>query len=744
MKKIININLSGRVIPIEDTAYEKLQAYIESLRRHFAGEEGKDEIINDIESRIAELMDDKIRKGAACVTDEDVEAIAKSMGRPEDLAADEAAFAEEGYSSQHQQQQNANTGSQAGGRKRSGLYRDANDKMIGGVCAGIANNLNVDPSIVRIIFAIITFGGFGFGFLAYILLWIILPTREITQYRGKRLYRNPEDRVLGGVAGGVAAYLNKETWMIRLVFAGPLLLNVLLNVLSWPFFHIEGTIFPNVIFGSLSGTFVLTYIILWIVLPEARTDYQQMEMRGEKVDVNAIKQNVQDRAKEFSQEVKAAAENFSARAKEFSAGRGREFASEVGSAARRTGNGIGHAIGVIFKVFFLIIAGSIAMALFAALMAIVFGGVGIWPITGFFLDGFWQTAFAWGTLIFFLGVPLIAFITWLVRRIMRVRSKNSYLGWTFGGLWTLGWVCLVLFIASITQDFRYYERVGEDIAMTQPANGKMIIKVTEPEIRYTGSWNWIHIDNASGFDVTPDSMKYANVKVRVVKSTDSNYHIKMYRYSAGETISEAAARAEKVKYNVSYSDSALDLGSGIAIDKKSKFRGQGVIVEVAVPAGKKLRFDESMDDRFDPFTVRIGDRDRRWKKYRNQRSAQWEFENWFDYKTGVDYVMKDDGNLVDPGNPNNSTNDNDGDYRYNDDKKQREKELREELRQIEEDKEADKKKLQDELKKLEENNRKDSLNKIKTGTTGVMNKDDLMTTTGMISPVLSVSSLLTY
>ena len=62
MKKIININLSGRVIPIEDSAYESLQRYIESLRRYFANEEGRDEIINDIESRVAELMNDKIKK----------------------------------------------------------------------------------------------------------------------------------------------------------------------------------------------------------------------------------------------------------------------------------------------------------------------------------------------------------------------------------------------------------------------------------------------------------------------------------------------------------------------------------------------------------------------------------------------------------------------------------------------------------------------------------------------------------
>src|SRR5689334_24319466 len=90
MKKIININLSGRVIPIEDTAYEKLQAYIESLRRYFAMEEGRDEIINDIESRIAELMNDKIKKGAGSITDADILEIINSMGRVEDFQATDA------------------------------------------------------------------------------------------------------------------------------------------------------------------------------------------------------------------------------------------------------------------------------------------------------------------------------------------------------------------------------------------------------------------------------------------------------------------------------------------------------------------------------------------------------------------------------------------------------------------------------------------------------------------------------
>src|SRR5690606_36190829 len=174
MKKIININLSGRVIPIEDSAYEKLQAYIESLRRYFANEDGRDEIINDIESRIAELMNDKVRKGAACVTDADIDEIIASMGRPEDFESESADSSETGTTERTETRRESRT------RKR--LYRDSSDKFLGGLCSGIAAYLNVDPAITRILFAIITFGGFGLGFLIYILLWIVLPEKDVEGY----------------------------------------------------------------------------------------------------------------------------------------------------------------------------------------------------------------------------------------------------------------------------------------------------------------------------------------------------------------------------------------------------------------------------------------------------------------------------------------------------------------------------------------------------------------------------------
>src|ERR1041384_6586006 len=92
MKKVININFQGRAVPIEETAYEILKQYIDSLRRYFANEDGRDEIINDIESRIAELFSERLKKGATCITDDDVQAVIASMGRPEDFEAEAASI----------------------------------------------------------------------------------------------------------------------------------------------------------------------------------------------------------------------------------------------------------------------------------------------------------------------------------------------------------------------------------------------------------------------------------------------------------------------------------------------------------------------------------------------------------------------------------------------------------------------------------------------------------------------------
>ena len=648
MKKIININLSGRVVPIEDSAYESLQKYIESLRRYFANEDGRDEIINDIESRIAELMNDKIKKGAAAITDEDINEIINSMGRVEDF---EMADAEEKTATAAGT--TTTTYTTTGEKRFKGrLYRDANDKFLGGVCSGIANYMNVDPAIVRLLFAIVTIGGFGMGFLVYILLWIILPLRNLDTYVGKRLFRNPDDKVFSGVAGGLAAYFDKPAWLIRVIFAAPLLLNIVFGTINRMSFY-DHDIFPNIFIGSFTGTFVLAYIILWIVLPEAKSPFEKMEMRGEKVDVNRIRQNVKDEMENFKtqaqawgEEVKTTAQDLGNRAKEFANTRGKAFAAEVTENARPIGTSIGHAIGVIFKAFFIFVAGCIALALFVALMVIIFGGVAWWPINNYLWSSTLQKMLAWSTLLLFIGVPVIGLMTWLVRRIVNVRSRNRYLGWTFGGLWTIGIFCAIFLAASIANDVRVYDKSASDIQLPQPPNNRLVVRVVEPEVRYSGNMWWMHNDNA-GWDMTEDTMKYNNVKIRVEKSDDSSYHATIAKYSAGSSRADAQSRASKTGFTIYAQDSTLNLGSGLTIDRRAKFRGQGVIVTIQVPVGKKIRFDESLADAYNPWVVRRYDRDfgRNWGRH-NRYDIDWDEDENIDWTRDVDYVMTSDGKLV--------------------------------------------------------------------------------------------------
>ncbi|TMI78321.1 MAG: hypothetical protein E6H10_17300 [Bacteroidetes bacterium] len=298
-----------------------------------------------------------------------------------------------------------------------------------------------------------------------------------------------------------------------------------------------------------------------------------------------------------------------------------------------------------------------------------------------------QKLSAWGTLLFFITVPVVAFMTWLIRRIVQVRSRNSHLSWIFGGLWVVGWVCAVVFAASIAKDVRVYERTDAiDVPISQPSKGRMIVRVNEPQVRYSGSMWWIHDDNA-GWDITDDSLRYNNVKIRVGKSDDSLFHVHVFKYSTGSSLSDAQNRAARTLFNISSQDTILNLGSALTIDRRSKFRGQGVIVQIEMPVGKRINFNESVLDSYNPWVVRKEVRGgqywgRRWR-------SDWDYDDFFNLEADVDYVMGKDGVLFNPLKPTKKDN---GDYRYennDDDRKNRKKELQDQLKQIEQQEKQD-------------------------------------------------------
>jgi phage shock protein PspC (stress-responsive transcriptional regulator) len=568
MKKIIQINLSGRAISIEEPAYEKLQQYIQQLRQHFASEESKEEILNDIEGRISELLQEKLQRGLDAITETELEEVIASIGRPEDFS--------------DSTEPSAPTGPTYATYQQKRLYRDTDDKVLGGVCSGIASYFGIDPTIVRLLFAIITFGGFGTGFLIYIALWILLPKQSLRGQSARRLYRNPDDRMLGGVA----AYFHVPVRNLRLIFAAPILVNMILSLLD----IFDDSIFVSIGFGSLTGTFVLAYIILWIILPEASTTYQKMEMRGEKVDLNRIKQNVKEgvdrlegKLKDWGNEVEQTAqqlsEKFSERSKGF---------SEV----RSTSRSVLHGIGSVIRFFIYLFLGTVAFALLVSGAAILFAGFVTLPAQEFFWTSKMQQWGFWITVFLFFIVPVLFLFIWLIRRLFRVRGKSPVLRWSFGILWTLGWIALFWTGISVIRDFEHKATNVSDLTVSNTSMNTLTIDQSAPPFEYTGTWQWINGD-PQGFDITRDTFKIPAVQIKVEKSPDTLFHVRVMKFAWGRNPQLSQMRLDKFDYPVSFKDSLLEVAPGIIVGREEKYRGQHVELWLQVPAGKSVRFTDA-------------------------------------------------------------------------------------------------------------------------------------------------------
>ena len=163
MKITVSINLGGYSFNIDEDAYAELKMYLKNLELHFASEESSSEILSDIESRLSELFRAKITTYKQVVNIDDVRQAITIMGTPEDISESEGPSARERFSSP--------------GYHR--MYRDIDHRVIGGVCSGMGAYWDIDPVIVRVIFAAITLAG-GIGALVYLILYVVLPEARTT------------------------------------------------------------------------------------------------------------------------------------------------------------------------------------------------------------------------------------------------------------------------------------------------------------------------------------------------------------------------------------------------------------------------------------------------------------------------------------------------------------------------------------------------------------------------------------
>lgn len=167
MEKTIIINIGNTIIHIEESAYERLKVYLNEVKQYFANHADDLEIVADIENRIAELFTEVLAEEKKQVIDSaNVDAVIGQMGRVQDFHQEADA-----------QEKEAKTENLFAQQSEKRLYRDLDDRVIAGICAGVGHFVNLDAKWIRIATVLSIFLG-GFGVVVYAILWIIMPAAK--------------------------------------------------------------------------------------------------------------------------------------------------------------------------------------------------------------------------------------------------------------------------------------------------------------------------------------------------------------------------------------------------------------------------------------------------------------------------------------------------------------------------------------------------------------------------------------
>lgn len=209
MKKTYNINLDGRIFTIDDDAYRLLADYLETLKHAFAATDK--EIVTDIESRISEILFIQQEEGQQVVTLKDVEAVITRIGHPEEMMEEADVEIESADGKIEINETITQTGAAplpyAPPTIKKRLYRDSSHGMIGGVCAGLAEYLNVDVTWVRLITVALCFVSVSTLAIGYMILWIVLPDAQTPL---QRMQLTGESPTLQNIGKSVKTFFNKQ------------------------------------------------------------------------------------------------------------------------------------------------------------------------------------------------------------------------------------------------------------------------------------------------------------------------------------------------------------------------------------------------------------------------------------------------------------------------------------------------------------------------------------------------------
>ncbi len=489
MKKAVKINLSGQIFHIDEDAYEKLKVYLDTISSHFSNVSESQEILSDIEMRIAELFREKMSDENQVVSVKEVEEVIDIMGRPEEIADE--------------------------------------DETTG-------------------------------------------PGRSREQRASRRLYRDPDNAVFGGVSAGLSAYLNLDLLLIRILF---------------------------VVFTLLgAGTPLLLYIILWIAVPKAGSAAEKLEMRGEKVTVSNLEKAAKEEYENVKENLKKARNSESFRRTEDA------FTSFF------------MAIGTIFMVCLKIFLGFIAVVLILIGIGLLFGTVSFVFFGAHFIpfgnDGSFQhtlpeliqpfvnpqnaSALIIAGLLLVL-IPILAIIYGLFKALFRFKGKDRLLGLSAFTIWILALIAAIMLIYYEGRNYQDGEIITDTKSLTSFTGDTLYLSVDVAELNKIESEDYFNIDHKWYFSEDMNNF-YGDIDINVRKSADSEYKVRIEKSARGIDNETAQKNAQDIIYEFKQKESSLILDPYFIIEKDGPWRAQAIEVTVYVPMGKAIKFEKNTED----------------------------------------------------------------------------------------------------------------------------------------------------
>jgi phage shock protein PspC (stress-responsive transcriptional regulator) len=486
MNKTVNINLGGMFFHIDEDAYQKLSRYFDAIKRSLSDSNGQDEIIKDIEMRIAELVSEKHTNEKQVINLRELDEIIAVMGQPEDYRID--------LDGDDPQKNNFNTTNRA----HKKLYRDKDKGSIAGVCTGLGHYFGIDAVWIKILFLVLASTSFG----------------------------------------------------------------------------------------------IIAYIILWIVMPEAVTTSEKLEMTGEPITISNIEKKVREEFENVSDKFKNA--NYDKMGNQVKTGFGK-FTAEIGEVFLS-----------IFKIFAKILGVILIMASLAILVILF---IGVFTLgSSAFIDLPWQDfinagnfsdypIWAFGVLMFLaIGIPFF-FLLLLGFKLLSpsIKSIGNIAKYTLLALWLITIGILISIGIKQASEFAVNGRVVKKETIALQANDTLFIKFKHND--YFAK----DVHDYNNFMITEDSLGtnviYSNqVRLNVVKTDEKLPYLQIEKEAKGKSLSDARKTAEKIKYGYSIVGNKILLDNYLITDFKNKYRDQEVEIFLYLPEGTILKPDKSVQD----------------------------------------------------------------------------------------------------------------------------------------------------